>query len=66
MSIQTRQELEVTRGKLRRLEAKLAALPSQPAANEHVRDLELQALYKWINRLKEEIARFEAHAASKA
>jgi hypothetical protein len=66
MSIQTRQELEVTRGKLRRLEAKLAALPSRPAANEHVRDLELQALYKWINRLKEEIARFEAHAASKA
>jgi uncharacterized protein YigA (DUF484 family) len=66
MSIQTRQELEVTRGKLRRLEAKLAALHSQPAANEHVRDLELQALYKWINRLKEEIARFEAHATSKA
>jgi hypothetical protein len=66
MSIRTRQELEVTRGKLRRLEEKLATLQAQPATNEHVRELEMRTLHKWINRFKEEIARFEAHATSRA
>jgi uncharacterized small protein (DUF1192 family) len=66
MSIQTRHELQVTRGKLRRLEDKLAVLQGQSSANENLRELELQSLHKWINRLKEEIARFEARAACKS
>jgi len=60
MNLQSRQELEVTRNKLRMLEEQYEATQKTPGADEHVRELTLQSLRKLINQLKEEIVRYES------
>jgi hypothetical protein len=62
MSLSSRRELEITREKLRRIEEKYLALKVQPADDAHVRELSLRSLKTVINRLKEEITRFEVRA----
>ncbi len=62
MTIQSYRELEVTRMKLRGLEEQYNREKHVRAENTYVQQLTLRSLKKWINRLTEEIARFEAHA----
>ena len=50
-------ELANTRGKLARLEARYEALRNDTAEDEHVRELTMQSLKKYINQFKEELAR---------
>ncbi len=53
-------ELAHTRAKLARLEARYEALQNDTVEDEYVRELTLQSLKKYINQLKEEIARSQA------
>ena len=63
MSIENRRQLENTRTKLQELEQLCAKTEHAPSTDEHVRELTLRSLMKWINQFKEEIARFETRAA---
>lgn len=63
MTLQSQRELALTREKLRKLEARYAANQSEASANDHSRELSQRSLKRLINQLKEEIARFESHAA---
>jgi hypothetical protein len=60
MNLRDRQELAVTKEKLRVLEEWYAKRVLEPAQDQHVRELSLQSIKKMINQLKEEIMRFEA------
>ncbi len=60
MSLQSKRELDVTREKLSELERLRATTLAAPSANTYARELTLRSLSRTINRLKEEIARFEA------
>lgn len=62
MSIENEGQLENTRRKLRELEQLYSKTEQAPPSDEHVRELTLRSLKKRVNRFKEEIARFEAHA----
>ena len=53
-------ELANTREKLARLEARYEALRNDTAEDEHVRELTMQSLKKYINQFKEELARSQA------
>ncbi len=65
MSIENRRQWENTRVKLRELE-QLYESKRQETQDEHIRELTLRSLKKRINQFKEEIARYEARAASPA
>jgi hypothetical protein len=65
MSIRSQRELAVTRQKLELLEQRVRTVHQQPADDAHVRELSLRSLKMLIKQLKEEIARFEAHANPK-
>jgi len=54
-------ELANTRAKLARLEARYQALRNDTTEDEHVRELTMRSLKRYINQFKEEIARYEAH-----
>ena len=62
MTIENRRQLENTLVKLRELEALCTQKSQASSEDEHVRELTLNSLKKTMNRFKEEIARFEAHA----
>ncbi|MFL5244701.1 MAG: hypothetical protein ACJ8FY_21575 [Gemmataceae bacterium] len=62
MTIESRRELEVTRGKLKRLEERLASLLNEPDANRRAQEWSVRSLTQTINQMKEEIARFESRA----
>ena len=62
MELKDEYEVEVTRSKLKVLEARYEASRREPAENAHVQELSLRSLKRMINQLKEEIARFESHA----
>jgi hypothetical protein len=62
MVIQSHRQLEDTRKKLRALEDRLRVLGAEPVTNPQARGLTRRSLKTLINRLKEEIARFESHA----
>jgi hypothetical protein len=62
MTLRNRRELENTRAKLRLLEDRYEASKSEHDGDEHVRELSRISIKRLINQLKEEIARFEAHA----
>ena len=62
MELKDEYEVEVTRSKLKVLEARFEASRREPAENAHVQELSLRSLKRMINQLKEEIARFESHA----
>jgi hypothetical protein len=65
MSLKNQSELAVTREKLRLLEESYQAARQDAGGNPHVREIELRSLKQLINQLKEEIARFEAHAGAR-
>lgn len=60
MSLTSERQLENTRSKLRRLEARYERLLKAPAADAHVRDLTLRSLKAMINQMREEITVFES------
>ena len=66
MELRNQREVENTRQKLQWLEEHYERKRQQPAEDDHVRQLTLRSLKKLIKQLKEEIARFEAHAAKPA
>ena len=66
MSIGSRRELEVTRGKLKLLEERLAAVRKEPAQNRRAQEWSVRSLTETINQMKEEITRFESRAGSAA
>jgi hypothetical protein len=61
MILQNDQELTNTREKLRLLEESYAEVLTEPSEDEELREAELESLKRFINQLKEEIARYEAH-----
>ncbi len=65
MNLQSQQELDSTREKLRLLERRYDAIRREEDGNEHERSLTLQSLRALINQLKEEITRFEGRTAAR-
>ena len=66
MNLQNKRELEITREKLRGLEETYAATVARATENAYSKELTLRSLRRTINRLKEDIARFEARTGSAA
>lgn len=66
MSLQSNRELEVTRKKLQELEHLCADTQADSSQGGYSRELTLRSLRRTIKQLKEDIARFEAHANSTA
>jgi len=64
--IQSTRELENSREKLRTLEDEYEAARRDSAGDADAREAELQSLRELINQFKQEIARYEAHAAMPA
>jgi ferritin-like metal-binding protein YciE len=64
VSLRSQHELECTRKKLEELEELYSATLKDQTQSERVREVSLQSLRRTINGMKEEIARFEAHAGS--
>ena len=60
MILRNQRDLDNTRAKLARLEARYEALQADTAEDEHVRELTMRSLKRYINQFKEEIARYEA------
>lgn len=60
MELKSERELETTREKLARLEARYQALLQDTDGDPRVRQLSMTSLKRLINQFKEEIARFEA------
>ena len=65
MTLESYRELELTREKLRSLEEHYEEVRQKPTENEHLRELTLRSLRQFMNQLKEEITRFESHAATR-
>jgi hypothetical protein len=66
MELNDEREVEVTREKLRSLEARYQAVSQDPGDDAHVQELTLRSLKGLINQMKEEIARFEARRSPRA
>ncbi len=66
MSIQSKQQLDNTRKKLKRLQHRLQELDGEPVQNRLTRELTRRSLKKLVNQMKEEIARFEARPTAVA
>lgn len=64
MTIRTADELKNTRDKLALLEKTCREMEAEAAPDAYVRSLTLRSLKQFINRLKEEIARFDAGVRS--
>ena len=63
MDLKNPREVEVTREKLRSLEARYLVVQQDAKGDAHVQELTLRSLKRMINQMKEEIARFEARRA---
>jgi len=63
MNLQNQTELDNTRAKLARLEARYEALQKEASEDQALRDATLKSVKRYINQFKEEIARYEAHHA---
>lgn len=61
MSLVNDVELANTRAKLAELEARYEELRRDTVEDEHVRQVTMRSLKRYINQFKEEIARYEAH-----
>jgi len=61
MNLMNDVELANTRAKLAELEARYEELRNDTVEDEHVRQVTLRSLKRYINQFKEEIARYEAH-----
>jgi len=66
MDLKDEREVEVTREKLRSLEARYQAVSQDPGENAHIQELTLRSLKRMINQMKEEIVRFEASGSPRA
>lgn len=64
MSLQSQRELNATREKLRLLEERYEANMREQGGDEHVRELSMRSLRQLINKLKEEIARFNSRSSA--
>jgi uncharacterized coiled-coil protein SlyX len=64
MELRNEREVEVTREKLRSLEARYQAVQQDLGEDAHIQDLTLRSLNRTINQMTEEIARFEARGSS--
>ena len=60
--IQTKQQLENTKEKLRQLEDHYRRRKEEIAEDTYARRLSLQAIQRTINELKEDILRYRAHS----
>ncbi len=65
MELKDEHELEVTQRKLTLLDERLKQSRSEPSANPRGQALSQRSLQRMINQMKEEIARFRAHAVEK-
>lgn len=63
MLLQNDRELANTRDKLRLLDESYEEIRQEPDADDELREAELESLKRFINQLKEEISRYEAHQA---
>jgi flagellar biosynthesis chaperone FliJ len=63
MILHNQNDVDSTREKLRRLEARYEALRSDTTEDEHVRAVTMRSLKRYINQFKEDIARYEAQHA---
>lgn len=63
MMLQNERELANTREKLRLLESSYQEVRQEAGGDDKLRDAELESMKRFINQLKEEIARYEAHQA---
>jgi hypothetical protein len=63
MTLRSKQELNNTRDKLARLQARYEALRFETGGDMELRELTMESLKGTINQFKEEIARFEAEQA---
>ena len=63
MSLQSQNELDTTRKKLRLLEERYEADKREVSGDGHVRELSMRSLKRLINQLKEEITRFESRSS---
>jgi hypothetical protein len=63
MTLQNDRDLANTREKLRLLEESYEEVRLEDFADVELREAELESLRRFINQLKEEIARYEAHQA---
>lgn len=61
MSLANEVEVANTRAKLAELEARYEELRNDTVEDEHVRQVTMRSLKRYINQFKEEIARYEAH-----
>src|SRR5262245_30707829 len=66
MELKDEREVDVTREKLLSLEARYQAVSQDPGADAHIQELTLRLLKGLINRMNEEIARFEARRSPRA
>lgn len=65
MNLTSDSELANTRAKLARLEARYEAHCREIDGDEELREVSMESLKRFINQLKEEIARYEAHQPSR-
>ncbi len=66
MELNDEREVEVTREKLRSLEARYQAVSQDPGDDAHTQELTLRSLKRMINQMKEAIARFESRRSTHA
>lgn len=66
MELRNERELINTRRKLEQLQALYDAAERETAGDEELREIEQESLQRFINQLKEEIARFEAHQIARS
>jgi flagellar biosynthesis chaperone FliJ len=60
VSLHNEAEFANTQAKLQRLEARYEALRQETGGDEELREATLESLKRFINQLKEEIARYNA------
>ena len=65
MTLESYRELELTRETLRSLDEHYEEVRRKPTDNEHWRQLTLRSLRQFMNQFKEEVTRFESHAATR-
>jgi flagellar biosynthesis chaperone FliJ len=66
MVLQNDRELANTREKLRMLEESYEEARLDDTADQELREAEMESLRQFINQLKEEISRYEAHQSARS
>lgn len=66
MELKDEREAEVTREKLRSLEARYRSVSQAPGDDAHIQELTLRSLKRMIDQMKEELARYESRRSSQA